>query len=227
MQQVEVHKDILIIPELYLRHLSHLPVELSLVGQLLTGQLLVEARIDVAHLRPQTHETLFQLGVVIVGEIAEKPLDHCLLVVIQIAHAIQLVKVSQIGKDAAGVGHVLVEVVEISQQQLSPAIEVVERLVDAGHLDKAAVQLADQAYGIGYGHVGMVTEQVADGDIGGTPDGASGLTGQVVVQEKRCTLVGEHHSHTCQMVSVLAQDVCCHIFQERLAHSFTSCIWLE
>ena len=85
--------------------------------------------IDVGKVTPQVQEALFQLAVVILGEIAEETVNHLALLVGEIRDVVEFVDVFQIGKHAVGIGHVLVDVVEVGQQQLSPAVELVERLL--------------------------------------------------------------------------------------------------
>ena len=145
---------------------------------------------------PQTEEALFEFAVVVGGKVAEESANHIALFVREIRYIVEFVNIAQIGKHLVGRGHVLIEVVEVGQEQLSPTVEVVERLVDARTLGEAFVELAHQEDGIGHLEARVTAEEVADGDVGGAPDGASCQTGEVLVEEQRGALVGEHHGYT-------------------------------
>ena len=86
----------------------------------------------------------------LVGEVAEEALDQLPLLGREIRHVVEFVDVAQIGKHAVGGAHVLVEIVEVGEQQLSPAVEVVERLVNARTLGEALVEFADEQDGVGH-----------------------------------------------------------------------------
>ena len=58
--------------------------------------------------------------------------------------------VTQIGKDTVGIGHVLVDIVEIADKQLSPAIELVEGLGRSCFLTEGLVKVANQFDGVGH-----------------------------------------------------------------------------
>ena len=131
----------------------------------------------------------------IVGEVAEELSDDVPLLGGEEGTVVEFVNVAHVGKDTLGRRHVLVDIVEVAQQQLSPAVEVVEGLVDACTFHKTTVQVADEFDGVGHGEVGMTAEEVADRDIGRTPQGLCCETGQMLVEEERGTLVGENHSH--------------------------------
>ena len=65
-------------------------------------------------------------------------------------------EVAQVGKHLVGIGHALVDVVEVGQQQLSPAIEVVECFVKTSMLDEALVQVGNEFQLVGYVQGGML-----------------------------------------------------------------------
>ena len=151
LQQIEAHEDIVVVVELEVGALGHLAIEGPFVGQLLRVQPLVEAVIDVAHVRPQAQESLLELRVVVFAEVAEEAAYDLLLLLAEVAHVVHLADVAQVGKHLVGIGHVLVEVVEVGHEQLPPAVEVVEGLVDARLLGEAAMQVAHQLHGVGHG----------------------------------------------------------------------------
>ena len=168
--------------------------------------------VDVGKVAPQPQEALLQLAVVLQGKVAEKSSNHGTLLVGQVRDVVQLVDVAQIGEDAVGIGHVLVDVVEVRQQQLAPAVELVQRLLHARTLAERLVQVAHQLDGVGHHQVRLLAEEVADGDVGRAPEGLAGQPRQVLVQKQRGTLVGEYHGDARQVGAVLADDVLGHIF---------------
>ena len=64
-------------------------------------------------------------------EVAEETTKHLALLFSEKAVVIHFVQIAQIGKDTVSISHLLVNVVEVIEQQLSPTIEMVECLVDA------------------------------------------------------------------------------------------------
>ena len=169
MQEVEAHKDIGVVFEGDRFVLGHLTIEGSFVSQSLGSELLVEGVIDIADTTPQTEEPLFELAVMIVGEVTEETLYEFALLVGEIRHIVEFVDVAEVGEDTVGGTHVLVEVVEVGEQQLPPAIEMVECLVNACATGKALMEFADEQDGVGHLQFGMAAEKIADSDIGRTP----------------------------------------------------------
>ena len=60
-------------------------------------------------------------------------------------------QVAHVAEHLGGIGHVLVDVVEIGQQQLSPSVKMVECLVDARACHKTLVQVAGEFDGVADG----------------------------------------------------------------------------
>ena len=89
---------------------------------------------------------------------------------------------------------------------------MVEGFVDARTLDKAFVELADEQDGVGDLQRRVAAEEVADGDIGGTPDGVPCQTGEVLVEEQRGAFVGKHHRHARQVGAVSLEQIFCDRF---------------
>ena len=212
LQQIEAHEEIVVVAERDVLALCHLAVECALVGQRALFQQLVVVVIDVAHVRPELEEPVLEHAVVVVREVTEEFSEHLFLCVSEIADVIQFVNVAQVGKHLVGIGHVLVYVVEVSEQQLSPSVEVVEGLVDARLAYERLVQQAYQLYGVADDTVGVLPEQVADGDVGRTPDGLVHHLGEVLVEEECSSLVGEDDGHLAQVGAVLAYDVFSYVF---------------
>ena len=61
----------------------------------------------------------------LLGKIAEEVAYDLALVVREIADVVELMQCPKVGKHLVGLGHVLVDVVEVSQQHLSPSVEVI------------------------------------------------------------------------------------------------------
>ena len=196
MQEVEAYEDIGVVFEGELFVGRHLTVEGTLIGQLLRCQLCVELVIDITNMTPEAQEPFLELRVMRLGEITEEAFDHLLLLGGEIGAVVELMDITDIRQYLICWRHVLIQVVEVGQQQLPPAIEMVEGLVDTRTGREHLMQLTDQQDGVCHLEVGMRAEQVADGDIGRTPDRLACQTGKVLVEEQRCTLVGEHHRHT-------------------------------
>ena len=144
LEQVETDEGIGVITELDGLVFGYLSVEGSLIAELLTGELFVEGVVYIADVTPETEETLFEFTVVIVGEVAEEAADDLPLFVCKIGEIIEFMDVAQIGKHLVGRAHVLVKVVEVGEQQLPPAVEVIERFIDTRTLGEAFVQFTDE-----------------------------------------------------------------------------------
>ena len=163
LQQVEAHKQIVLVREprasayslatiftVSAHLLHHAPVECSLIRQPLGQQVLVEVVVYIGEVAPQAQEPLLQLAVVVGTEVAEEPLYHGPLLVCEVGDIVQLVYVPQVGEHAVRVGHVLVDVVEVTEQQLAPAVELVQRLRGARLPTERLVQLAHKLDGVGH-----------------------------------------------------------------------------
>ena len=195
LQDVESHKDVDIVIELDVLVLGHLAVECALVGQSLFGKALVVGGIDVVETVPELQETFLEDGVLVGREIAEELGQQLLLFFIEVGDVVHRVDVAQVGKHLVGNGHVLVDVIEIGQQQLAPSIEMVERLVYARYRREDFVKVADEFDGVGNGQRAVLAEEVADGDVAGTPYRFVNQVGQLLVHEQRGAFVGEYHRH--------------------------------
>ena len=72
--------------------------------------------VDIDEVAPQTQEALFELRLVLFSEVAEKVLQQLALLIGKVAEVVELMDVAQVGKDTVGIGHILVDVVEIADQ---------------------------------------------------------------------------------------------------------------
>ena len=57
------------------------------------------------------------------------------------------------------------------------------------------MQVAYQLYGVGYLALGIASEELANGEIGGAPDGLPSQAGYMLVEKQRGTLVGKNHGY--------------------------------
>ena len=121
----------------------------------------------------------------VVREIAEEFLNDFLLFFGEVRHVIELMDVTEVGKELPGRSHVLVHIIEVGYQQLSPAVKVVECLFDACTLDERLVKIAYQFDGVTHLQSSVLTEEVADGDIGGAPQRMRNQARQLIVEKQR------------------------------------------
>ena len=68
---------------------------------------------------------------------------------------------------------------------------MIQGLVDTCTLCKALVELAHQLDGVGYLSLTVTAEEVADGNIGRTPERFACQTCQMFIEEQGGTFVGE------------------------------------
>ena len=144
LQMVEAHEGVGVVTEVDIRILHHLTVEGSLVTDLLTGEPFVEEMIDGADTAPQSQEPLFQFTVMILGEVAEEASDHLPLFVGEVGDIVEFMDIPQVLEHLICRAHVLIQIVEVGQEQLSPAVEVIQGLIHPCGLDKDLVQFTDE-----------------------------------------------------------------------------------
>ena len=122
----------------------------------------------------------------VVREVAEELLDHLLLVVGEIRYIIQFMNVAQVGEYLLGIHHVLIHVVKVGKQQLSPTVEMIQGFINARTFHEGFVQIADRLDRVSHLQIRMSAEKVADGDIGSSrwacvPAGPSSCSGRVML----------------------------------------------
>ena len=193
---------------------SHFAEEHALVGQLLTTQSLPIVVVDVFEMVPEFQKSFFQLAVVVGTEILEELLECLDLLCRQIRSVVKLMVIAEVGKHLVGVGHILVEVVEVGQQQLSPSVEVVECLVDARLEGETPMEVGYQFDGVGNLQFRLLFKQFADGQVGWAPDGSARPSRQILVQEECCAFVGEYNGCLREVIAPFLQDVVCYKFKE-------------
>ena len=152
----------------------------------------------------------------VVAEVGEETFEHIPLLVVEIGNVVKLVYVLEIAENLVGIGHVLVDVVEVGQEELSPTIEVVERLGETSTFNERLVKVAYKLNGVAHLQVGVSAEQVANGNVGRAPHRLLCVACQMLVHEESGTLVGEHHSHPREVGSPFVYDVLGDILQESL-----------
>ena len=92
------------------------------------------------------------------GEVAEEAVQQFTLFIGQISQVVQFMNVAQIGKDTVGICHILVNVVEVADKQLSPAEELVECLVGTRLSAERLMEVAYQFQGVGNTELRLLSE---------------------------------------------------------------------
>ena len=140
--------------------------------------------------------------------------DEFFLRVVEKAHVIQLFEFLKVAKQLRGIGHVLVHIVEVGQDAVSPAVEGVERKFVGRGIARAAqevhvmgVEPAHTVDGIVERHVREFAKKLADRHITRRPQRGvvGGVFNQVVIEEQTGAAVGEDHHHAAQIGEVGAQ----------------------
>ena len=80
----------------------------------------------------------------IFGEVAEEASDHLALFVGEIGDVIKLMDIPQVLEHLVCRAHVLIQIVEVGQEQLSPAVEMIHGFIHPCGLDEDLMQLTDQ-----------------------------------------------------------------------------------
>lgn len=171
----------------------------SVVGQTTLTEGEVELGVDVVELLPHFKKlTLDARSGKRAGRLKAQ-LDAQfvqLLLDFGVADFLNLLDVVEIGEKLSGIGHGTVDIVEIAEQLLAPAIEPVERL---GRLAQPfPVDLVEEADGFDVVSRTERTdeaENLVDGEIGRGPERGAVGRGDIVVEEDAGTLVGENNGH--------------------------------
>ena len=208
LQHVEADEDIGLESKFDLLLLHDLPLEHALVGQPLGEEALAEVGVDGVELLPELAEALLEQRVAVVEVLVEEGFERCLLLLAEFGHGVEFMIVFHLAEDLAGGCHVLVDIVEVAEQQLSPTEEVVERLDGAvlHHVLVGAIEQGDELQVVGNAQWRLAFEEVADGDIGRTPERLA-QSAEILIHEELGAVVGEHHSHVVELVAELAIEV--------------------
>ena len=142
-------------------------------------------------------------------------MQFSLLLLVEIADVVQFPEVTDIGEYPVCICHILVDVIEVGQQQLSPSVKLVKCLSHiAGHLSICFVEVAYTFDGIGHGQFGVLAEEIRNRNIGWTPERPSGHPCQCLVQEEGCPFVRKDDCYARHVRSVLVKQVLCYVFKE-------------
>ena len=125
---------------------------------------------------------------------------HLLLVqVVGCGH--DVFQVLQIAKKISGLYQILVYVIEITNQEFAPKVEIVQRLCTLSFLAEHVIKFAYQTDGVSVLQRRHAVEEVVDADVGGRPHGTVGLRGQVFVEEQTGSFVGENDGRTAHVMA--------------------------
>ena len=76
------------------------------------------------------------------------------------------------------------------------------------------MELTYQFDGVGHLPLAVTAEEFADGDIGRAPKRLASQTCQVLIEEKRCPLVGEDNDNLRQVGTVFPEQIGCDVFEK-------------
>ncbi|MCR5314694.1 MAG: hypothetical protein K6E52_02205 [Bacteroidaceae bacterium] len=105
----------------------------------------------------------------------------------------ELFDVGDVDEECLRIDHVVVDVLEVVEQNLSPRIELVERLLALGHLDVSVVKVEHQQRLVGHGEPAQRLIDFADCRIARCPEGWGEVVRQILIEEQAGTLVGKDH----------------------------------
>ena len=160
---------------------ADIPVQGTLPKLIVVEQILVQGLVNCRHLVPQTHETPSHERVLARGEISEEAHQRLALLVAEETVVGQFAQLPDVAEHFSGIGHVLVNVVKVGQDNLSPVPEAVQRLAFDGLGSLLAkdtlaharyinmVEAADGIYRVGYDMLAQGEEQVAKRGISRCP----------------------------------------------------------
>ena len=219
LQHVEADKNVGFVLEIDVVLRRHLPIKTAFVGESLFGESGVEIAVNLVEVVPNRQKFLLELAFGFVGlEIGEKLGEKLLLLGGKIGRVVEFADVADVGENTTRIGEILVNIVEIGKQQLSPREELIEGFVLARDGVENAVKVADEFNRVGHGERAVVAKQVADGDVGGTPDRLVGESGEMVVEEERRALVGKHDGDTGEVRAELADEVFGDVSEKTIFH---------
>ena len=91
--------------------------------------------------------------------------------------------ISQVAEHFRGISHILVYVIEVGKQQLSPPVELVESFVPTGNCREHLVQLGHELYRVAHCQFRTAAKQVAYGCISRTPQRLVGKPCKCLVEK--------------------------------------------
>ena len=128
-EDVKAHEDVcdILREQALLLHLLHyITVQGALVKQSVLAQLLPEIVIDFSHVVPETQGAFFEGRVLFDGEAAEEGLEGCFLFGSDVGVIIQFPDLLDVGEELMCIHHLLVHIIKIGQENLSPGVELVQ-----------------------------------------------------------------------------------------------------
>ena len=156
VEDVETDEDVVLVGQGGgIERFAGFAVEHALVGDVLCGEVVAEAVVDVAQDVPQGDEALFELGSLADGEVAEELTDGVRLLVVEEVECVVCLEVLEVGEEPVGVDAVLVDVIEVADEQLAPEVEFVECLVAPGGIAEDLVEAAHEFDGVAHAAVGQ------------------------------------------------------------------------
>ena len=192
---------------------------------------LVELRIDLVHVAPCVEELLLKPSAVLQREASEEALQRLALVLIEVVQVLETLVVGDVGEDGLRVCQVLVDVVEVSHQHLSPAPELVNCLCVVGpqHLLHDAEELADALQRVCHLYGRESLEEVAHRAVGWCPDRLVAEKGELAAEEHAGTLAWEDNRDVAHVIREVRQHVGCYETKEtlHLAQVFLCCYHID
>ena len=169
VQDVEAHKGVAVHvgverDTLLLQVLHHTAEKCPLVGQTFGRQFGIEMLIEGQEVVPDLEEVLADFAFLMGVKVGKESAQHLFLFVGQEGIGVfQGLEVAEVLKQGFGIGHVLVEVVEVRQNALGPSVENVERWRPLHSLGVASVETAHRVDGVIDRKSRKAVEEVADG----------------------------------------------------------------
>ena len=150
VQYVEAYEYIAVVVQpLRVQFLHHLAVHHALVGNAQLRQPFAVVPVDVSQLVPQADEFLLQFRPLLDGEVSEEFLYCLLLFLTQVVGDVHdVLQILQVAEEPVCVHQVLVYVVKVTDQQLSPEVEVVQCLFAFRFFAEHPVEFTHQPDGI-------------------------------------------------------------------------------
>ena len=128
IQDIEAYKYIGVVRQRFkIEFFDDLPIEHSFVGNVLCLQDFPIIPIDIAQDFPHGDEFLFESRSPFDGEVLEELLDSGFLLLVHegiVFH--QGTKILKVTEEGICIHHVLVGIIEITQQEFSPKIEIIQ-----------------------------------------------------------------------------------------------------
>ena len=170
---------------------------------------------------PYLNETPLQ-GTVVILEITEESFEQFLLLCGEVRDIVIFVEILQVTEDFICICIILIDIIKVSKEQLSPTEKLIERFLLARYSHKTLMKVGHTFQRIGNSQCGMLSKQFTNSDVGRTPHRLVCQQGQLLVQEERSPFVRKDDGDISEVVSVFLQNVFCNVFKK--GFHFTSLI---